>query len=155
MPRLIEFYRRLKQHHISRNRKMAPSSGIDGVGGDGSCFEFIFVSGGTVEELFDTYFAEMPWLAMPFSNSSLDARREPGQGRDEAEKNRMALYMRFKVHVHRLPMLATFAIDPSTREVTLLNRNALHLIDAHSHSLFEDFWKPASALPPLQRHLIT
>jgi len=59
-PKLIEAYKELTSH--------------------GKSFEVIFVSGDQDEEAFNAYFAKMPWLAVPFSDSegrkSLDERFE-------------------------------------------------------------------------------
>ncbi|KAM0853089.1 hypothetical protein ACQ4PT_051328 [Festuca glaucescens] len=59
-PKLIEAYKELASH--------------------GKSFEVVFVSGDQDEEAFNAYFAKMPWLAVPFSDSEgrkgLDGRFE-------------------------------------------------------------------------------
>merc|ERR1712025_350863 len=53
-PKLAETYKKLKQRAQDGGRK--------------DDFEFVFVSSDRDQSAFDEYYAEMPWLALPFSN---------------------------------------------------------------------------------------
>lgn len=56
-PKLAEFYKSFKSNHPSKED-----------------FEIIFISSDKDQESFDSYYAEMPWLALPFDQRDLKAK---------------------------------------------------------------------------------